>query len=304
MGKNWKSHVAVLIANLIYGANYSIAKSVMPDYIKPFGLIVVRVCVAAILFNITAIIFVKEKIESKDRLRLILCAVFGVAVNQLLFFKGLSMTSPINSGLMMVTNPIFVLILSTVILGEVMNVKRIAGIIFGLSGAVLLILYGQHHPSNAVSSPVGDTLVLLNSISLGIYMVMVKPLMQKYHPITILKFVFSIGALIVLPFGYSELSEVKWSAFPTDIWLATGFVVIGTTFFAYLLNTSALKNLSPGVVSIYIYLQPLLACLFAILLGKDMPGSIHLISAILIFAGVYLSTTGSTGNPSSVNSNR
>ena len=242
------------------------------------------------MFTISSAIFVKDKIESKDRLRLLLCAVFGVAANQLLFFKGLSMTSPINSGLMMVTNPIFVLLLSAFILGEVMNLRKIIGIICGVSGAVLLILYGKYFHRVVISSSMGDLLVLLNSLSLGAYLVMVKPLMKKYHPILILKYIFTIGAVLVLPFGYNDLTQVQWSQFPISIWLATGFVVIGTTFFAYLLNTSALKKLSPGEVSIYIYLQPLLAALFAILLGKDMPGLIHLISAILIFAGVYLST--------------
>jgi drug/metabolite transporter (DMT)-like permease len=294
MGKNARSHIAVLIANLIYGANYSIAKLVMPAYVKPFGLIVVRVWVAAILFTITARAFGKEKIDPKDHVRLLLCAVFGVGANQLLFFKGLSLTSPINSGLIMVTNPIFVLILSAIILGERMNARRIFGIISGLSGAVLLILFGQHHAADAVSSPLGDTFVLLNAISFGVYLVMVKPLMVKYHPFTILMYIFCAGAILVLPFGLTELSQVEWASFPVEIWLSMGFVVIGTTFFAYLLNTTALKNLSPSVVSIYIYLQPLLACFFAILMGKDRPGLIHLASAILIFTGVYLSTIGST----------
>lgn len=290
MKSNFRSHLAVFTANVIYGANYSIAKGLMPTHIRPFGFIVIRVCTAAVLFLVTAQLLFREKIHRADWPRLLGCAVFGVAINQLLFFKGLSLTSPINSGLIMVTNPIFVLILSGIFLKEKIGWRRVFGIASGICGAVMLILYGNRF-SSGVGNSTGDLCILLNSFSYAIYLVMVLPLMKKYHPVTIMQFIFLIGSLLVLPFGYEEFTAIKWETFTTGMWLATAFVVIGTTFLAYLFNTIALRELSANVVSVYIYLQPLLAAGFAMLLGKDVPNLLHFISAALIFAGVWLTTT-------------
>jgi len=295
MTRNFKAHIAVFTANILYGANYSIAKLVMPKFIQPLGFIIIRVWIAALLFIITTQLFIREKIASADRLRLFLCAVFGVTINQLLFFKGLSLTSPIDSGLMMVTNPIFVLILSAVFLAEKINAKRIVGIVSGLSGAVLLIIFGNQYSKTGSSNLLGDIFVLINSLSFAIYIVIVKPLMTKYHPLTIMQTVFCIGAILVLPFGYTEFTKIEWNTFTQSTWMATIFVVIGTTFLAYLFNTLALRELSPGTVSVYIYMQPLLAAGFAMLLGKDSPNIIHLIAAILIFLGVYLTISRNKG---------
>lgn len=289
MSKKINAHLSVLFANIIYGANYSIAKEIMPSLIKPFGFIVIRVCTAALLFLVTYLLLFREKIEKSDWLRLFACAVFGVAINQLLFFKGLSLTSPINSGLIMVTNPIFVLILSFLFLGERITARRVWGIACGISGATLLILFGGHI-SSGVSDPLGDLCILLNSLSYAFYLIMVLPLMKKYHPVTIMQAIFLMGSLLVLPFGWTEFRDIQWQTFETSDWMATLFVVVGTTFLAYLFNTLALRELSANVVSVYIYLQPLLAAGFAILLGKDLPNVLHLLAAILIFSGVWLTT--------------
>ncbi|MBK9318239.1 MAG: DMT family transporter [Bacteroidetes bacterium] len=289
MNKKVTAHLSVLFANIIYGANYSIAKEVMPSLIKPFGFIVIRVCTAAILFLLTYLLLFREKIERRDWPRLFACAVFGVAINQLLFFKGLSLTSPINSGLMMVTNPIFVLVLSFILLSEPITTRRVIGIACGISGASLLIIFGGHITSG-VSNPLGDLYILINSLSYALYLVMVLPLMKKYHPVTIMQAVFLMGSVMVLPFGWGEFTEIQWHTFQTGDWMATVFVVVGTTFLAYLFNTLALRELSAGVVSVYIYLQPLLAAGFAILLGKDQPNVLHLMAAALIFSGVWLTT--------------
>ena len=291
MTRSFKARIAVLTANIIYGANYSIAKEVMPSYIKPFGFILIRVCVAAIF---------REKIHKSDWPRLIACAVFGVALNQLLFFKGLSLTSPINAGLMMVTNPIFVLGLSVMFLGEVINLNRIIGILCGISGAVILIIYGNRF-SSLQSDPFGDLCTLLNSLSYAMYFILVLPLMKKYHPITIMQIVFALGSLLVLPFGWEEFRSIEWSTFSTNTWWSVIFVVIGTTFFAYLLNTLALRELSAGVVSVYIYLQPLIAAAFAMLLGKDVPNMLHLLAALLIFVGVWLTTKSVVKKQTNIN---
>ena len=288
---NLPAHLSVLAANLIYGANYSIAKLVMPEFIKPFGFILIRVVVTAVIFWITSIFIREKKIEKQDFQRLVFCAFFGVALNQLLFFKGLELTSPINAALMMTTNPIMVLVAASLLVKEKITAKKIAGIITGICGATLLLIWGKEFSFQG-GAVAGDVCVLINSLSFGVFLIIVKPLMQKYHTLTVMKWVFLFGSLMVIPFGYNEYLTVNWESFTPSIWMATAYVVIGVTTLAYLLNVYALKNLSPSSVSVYIYLQPLFASSFAIFLGKDHLNVMHFVSAFLIFTGVFLVTSG------------
>lgn len=290
--KSLLAHLSVLTANLIYGANYSIAKRVMPEYIQPFGFIFIRVLFTALLFFIISIFIKEKKVDREDFPRLFFCALFGVAINQLLFFKGLDLTNPINASLMMTTNPIMVLVAAGILIREKITVRKVSGIVVGITGACLLLLWGKSF-SWSHASVLGDSMVLINSLSFGIFLIMVKPLMQKYHTLTVMKWVFLFGSILVFPFGFSEFKLIQWSSFDTSIWLSVTYVVIATTSLAYMLNTFALKNLSPSSVSIYIYLQPLFATFFAIMLGQDQLQAIHVFSAVLIFAGVYLVTSTS-----------
>jgi len=285
------AHLSVLTANLIYGANYSIAKEVMPEYIEAFGFIFIRVWVTAIIFFVLSGFSGNEAVEKKDFARLFLCAVFGVAVNQLLFFKGLDLTSPINASLMMTTNPIMVLIVASVLIRERVTFRKVAGIITGIVGASTLLLWGKT-ASFSSASALGDFFILINSLSWGVFLIIVKPLMQKYKTVTVMKWVFLFGSVLVFPFGWEQFKAIEWNSFDTNVWMGVFYVVIATTSVAYMLNTFALVNLSPSTVSAYIYLQPLFATFIAILIGKDQLNILHIVSATLIFTGVYLVTTG------------
>lgn len=273
---------------MIYGANYTIAKEVLDNgHIKPIGFILMRVLTGLILFSIIHTFYIKEKVERKDFFRLILCGFFGVAINQTFFFSGLKLTTPINASLIMTTTPILVLIASSIIIGEKVTLRKILGIVAGGSGAVLLILNGKSINFEKTQI-LGDFMIFINASSYGIYLVIVKSLMEKYNPITVVKWVFIFGTFFVLPFGIGELTEVNWAVFDYSIWLAVAYVLICTTFLAYLFNAYALKTVNPSVVSIYIYLQPLLTTMIALMFAKDNLGVIKIISGVLIFAGVYL----------------
>jgi drug/metabolite transporter (DMT)-like permease len=134
----------------------------------------------------------------------------------------------------------------------------------------------------------GDVFIFINATAYGVYLVLISPLMKKYHPVTVIKWVFLLGLFMVLPFGYEQFSEVAWSTLPPKAMWAMGYVVVGLSFFAYLFNTVALKYVSPSVVSSYIYLQPIIASLVAIWMGKDHLDWIKVLSAVLICIGVYL----------------
>lgn len=278
--------MALLGANLIYGINYTVAKDIMPVFIKPFGLVLCRVVGALALFWIVHS-FSYEKVERKDFLRLLACGIFGVFANQLMFLYGLDHTTPINAGIIMTSNPILVLIASAIILKNRITWTKISGIAIGIFGALLLLLFKKDF-SFGSDTIRGDLFIFLNAISYGVYLVIAVPLMRKYKPITVITWVFTFGLIFVLPFGFNEFTEIDWSSFTTKIWWEVGFVVIATTFFAYLLNIYGLKKLSPAVVSTYIYLQPLLAAMVAIWAGKDSLDWIKIVAAVFIFSGVYL----------------
>ncbi len=291
-----KALIAAVIVAVIYGMNYTIAKDVMPTYIKPFGFIVLRVLGATILFWALSLFMAKQKIERSDFFRIFLAAVFGVCLNMLAFFKGLSMTSPINASVIMVISPIIVLLLSAIILKERITFIKVLGILLGLVGAVILIVYGQSIiPGDKPFY--GNLLILVNATSYGLYLIIVKKLTQKYDSVTLIKWLYLFGLILVIPFGFSEVQEIQWQLIPTTIYYNIGFVILFTTFFAYLFNLFALTQLKPTTLSAFIYLQPLIASAYALLNGKDSLNSVKIIAAILIFTGVYL-VTKSNSKPS------
>ncbi len=271
----------------VYGATFSIAKEIMPEYGGPFGIIFIRVTVAFVLFFIWHKLFVQEKVSGwRDFGLLFLCACFGVAGNMLLFFKGLSLTHPVNASLMMTVSPVFVLVFAALLRYEKLTLIKLTGIILGATGAAMII--GGPRLEGDVGNRLGDLLVLLNASSYALYLVIVKPLMQKYQPITVVHWTFFFGSLIVIPFGWQEFTEIRWDSMPPAIWFALAFVVIGTTFLAYLLNAWALGRTRSSVVGSYIFLQPVLATVFAVFFAGYGLSLDHLVYSVLIFAGVYL----------------
>ncbi|WP_339833245.1 DMT family transporter [uncultured Flavobacterium sp.] len=289
MSKRILALIGATFVALIYGATFIFAKEVMPIYVKPYGFILIRAIGGAFLFWLLTFFGPKEKIALNDFPRIIAAALFGVAINQLTFFKGLSMTSPISASVIMVTAPILVLILSAILLKEKIKLKKVIGIFIGLTGTSILILYGKDI-ENSPNASFGNFLVFINASAYAVYLIIIKKLITKYHAFTFIKWIYTFGLLFVLPFGYQEFIEINWESIPTTIYYNIGFVVLFTTFLAYLINLMAMKELKPTTLSVFIYLQPLFASIIAISLQKDELNFIKVISAILIFVGVYLVT--------------
>jgi len=277
------------LAALIYGVSFTVAKEVMPLYIRPFGFILIRVLGAAVLFWGVGLFLKKEKIETQDYPRLLLGALFGIALNQLSFFKGLSMTTPINASVIMVTSPILVLIFSAFLLNEKATKKKLLGIFIGLFGAVILIVFGKDS-GMASNASLGNLLVFVNASSYGLYLILIKNLTKKYHAITLAKWLYLFGLIMVIPFGISELSMVNWNTMPVPILYRVGFIIIFTSFLTYMFNLFAIKELKPTTLSIFIYLQPVIASSYALFVGSDSLNLIKVAATVLIFIGVYLVT--------------
>ena len=288
--KQYLAHIALFLVALFYAANYTVAKEVMPTYVPPFGFILLRVVFAVSVFWLLFAAFRGERMERKDLGRAALAGLLGVALNQLLFFKGLNWTYPIHASLLMTTTPILVLIAGAIILKERITLTKVLGIAIGAAGAILLLV-NTKAPAGASASNMllGDFLVFLNATSYAGYLVVVKPLMQKYSPLTVVRWVFTFGLLYVLPFGLPDMRVIDWD-FPVQIWYAIAFVLVFVTVAVYLLNGYALGRISASVVSTYIYLQPLLAALIAVLAGRDELTLIAVVSGALIFVGVFLAS--------------
>ena len=285
--------MALLGANIIYGVNHVVAKGVMPHKIGPSAFVFLRILFAGILFWIIKL-FVKEKVALKDYYRLILCGLLGVAANMLLFFHGLSLTSPIDASIIMTSGPVLVLIFSRLILKETITSRKILGLAIGAIGALILIWYGQK--SSGSSSLLGNLFVFINACSYALYLVLVKPLMKKYHPITVISWVFLFGFCFMFFFGINEVLSTNYYAFTLNTYLTIIFVIVGTTFLAYLFNIYALNHVSPSVISSYIYLQPAISFMMVsiytyILNQKQYAEDINIVkilSCLLVISGVYL----------------
>jgi drug/metabolite transporter (DMT)-like permease len=282
-----KAHIALFGANLIYGINYRIAKNVMEGYIEPIGFIFFRVSGALLLFWTFGLFGPKEKVEKKDLVRLFFCGMFGVAINQMLFFYGLNQTNSINASIIMTTNPILVLIIASILIKERVTKRKVLGIGLGLLGACYLLLFRGGFEMGSTTLW-GDLMIFINASSYAVYLVIAKPLLQKYHPITVIKWVFFFGIFFVTPFGIEQALKVDWINMPDEIWASVIFVVVGTTFFAYLLNIFALKIVNPTVASTYLYMQPIVAVSLDVALGIGTLSWQKIAATLLIFAGVYL----------------
>jgi len=292
----FKAHAFILAANILYGIHYSIGKIALAS-LDPFAIVTIRVFTCMILFWLVHKIFINESVEKKDHLKLIISAIFGVAINQLLFFKGLSLTSEMHSAIIMITTPILVLIFGWLLLKSSISWVHVLGVITGGIGVAFLILSGSTE-DNSRASALGDLMIMINASSFAFFLVITKPLMKKYSPLTITKWIFIYGFPLVLPFGIGKIMETNWQEIQPVALLSLVYVVLGATFFAYLFNVLGLKFGNATLVRVYIYTQPVIAFLISYFSGMDTINIQKIISAVLVFSGVAMvSFTGKKSNP-------
>lgn len=292
MKKNFKAHIALIVAGLLFGANYWIAKGLMPDYMQPFQIVFARILGATVLFWVFDRIMGSEKVEFKDLAKIALCSLLGVAINQIMFFKGLFYTNPVDTAVIHITSPILVLLFASLLIKEKISMKRIFGIILGFLGAFLITSKGNEISFNSDTFK-GNVFIMINVTSYSLYLVVIKPLMQKYKLLTIMKWVFAFGLIFITPFTVVPFLETDWGLFNYSAWSSLGYVVIFTTFLTYFLTIFGLKKLSASQVGFYIYLQPLVAAFIGIIIFDKSLDLTSIIASLLIFAGVYLVSTQS-----------
>lgn len=289
MNKRTIAHLALLFTNLFFAINLSAVKHLTNSQLaKPFGINVVRVGISTVLFWLLFLAKpVNVKIAKPDIKRFLLCAVTGVAINQLLFLKGLSLTYSIHASLLMLTTPILIVFIAAWILRERLSLVKMIGLGLGIGGAAVLVL-GKENSGEGNDILFGDVLILINAVSYTFYFVLVKPLMLKYDPIVIIRWIFSFGFFLVLPFGWVEFTQIQWAHFTTIDYTCMALVVLPGTFLAYLFNVYGIKALGASIAGFYIYTQPVFAAAIAMIFLKEPLSLYKIIAASLIFAGVYL----------------
>ncbi|MCX6246119.1 MAG: DMT family transporter [Bacteroidetes bacterium] len=287
MTRNLKSHLALLVTTLIFGMHYMIGKSLMPVPFQPMQLLFLRSLGALLLFWIFQRWYVREKVVRRDLWMLALCGFLGFAANQALFYAGLNLTTPVDASIIHVLNPVFVLVFASILIHEKVTFLKIIGIALGAAGALILILYGRM-VNMSTNSFAGNILVMLNMLCYAMYIVLIKPLVARYHTMTILKWVSFFGFLFILPFTVKGIFQLDLPSVSFHAWLGVGYVVVFNSFIAYLLINFALKTVEASMVSYYTYLQPVIASVMSVSLGKDILTLPKIIAAVLIFGGVYL----------------
>ncbi len=290
-----KAHLALLVVNVLYGANHVLAKGVMPQFLDPNTFILLRVGGAVLLFWILLLSQKRKPIDRADYWRFATAGLFGVAVNQLFFFHGLNLSSSLNAGIIMALNPLMVFVLAALITKEKLNAHNYTGVVIGATGAILLTLSSGSMPG---ASLLGDVFLLINALSYALYLVLSKPLLLKYSPIQVITYVFSIGLalLLLFPPTWTNLGNMHFEQIPISAWYKITYVIVGVTFLTYLLTIFGLKYVSATVSAAYIYTQPVMVMLFTVLFAMlgwaaDYTHTItaqRILYMLFIFTGVYL----------------
>ncbi|MCD8179192.1 MAG: DMT family transporter [Tannerellaceae bacterium] len=287
-----KGHILILIANILFGINMPVSKYLMAGQVTPEGLTIMRMLFACVMFWITSLFFKQEKVPFKDLALLFLCAMCGIAINQSVFIEGLSRTSPVDASIIATAGPIYVMLLAAIILKEPITRQKTIGVMVGAAGALTLILFSaQSHTQS--SDLTGDLMVFFSGFMYSIYVVVSRPLSQRYSSITIMKWMFLFSCIVLLPVMYKDIAITPAFHTETPNWTVLGgiaFVLLGATYLPYLMIPMALKRLRPTTVSMYNYMQPIVASFIAIMIGQDRFSIGNILSAILVFAGVYLVT--------------
>ena len=288
MSNRFWALLAAMGTATIYGLNHTIAKVIMPHYVGAFGFVFLRLFGAVILFWIISLFLKKEKIDRGDFMKIFIGSLLGMCINMLSFLKGLQLSTPVNSGIFATLVPIMILVLSYIFLGEKISNKKIYGVLLGFMGALLLVISVKENSPNAPNVVLGNILLMVNSSFYAAYVIVVKPLTQKYSTVTIMKWMFLSGFIISFPITISEFNEIDFPSLPFDAIWRIGFVIIGTTFMTYLLSFYALKTLQASTFGVFAYAQPLIAIFYAVASGNDFIDIIKIVACILTLSGVYL----------------
>ena len=283
------AHLASFVANAMWGVMAPVSKILFScGAVTATALADLRLIFGTLLFWSVSL-FVKDKeIDKKDYWKLIAAALFSTTLTQILFVNGVALTSPVDAGICTSTLPIWTLIFGTLFKNEKFSTEHAIGVLIGLIGFLVLVLYGAGSPSGSQSNIWGDLMCLGSQISYAIYLVFYQDIIKKYSPLTLMKWKYLFGAAMLLPLSMKSVSEIDYGGFGTGNWMALTYILLCGTFFSYLIVPIGQKTLKPTVVAMYSYLQPICATLFAVFHAQDKLTPIKILAICLISTGVML----------------
>jgi len=294
MEKNkWNGHIAIMAANLLFGINHPISRSLMPEIIDPILLTFFRILGGLILFWASALFVKVEKVPTKDRILFFLAAFFALTANQIPFFVGLSKTSPIDASIVITTLPILSMLFAAIFIKEPITLKKAFGVLIGASGALFLI-FGQYYEHVGQGHFIGNAIVFIAVFSFALYLTLFKGLIVRYSPFTIMRWLFLFGTIQTYPFAHQALMHFNPAVLSAIVLWKIPYVIVFASFISYLLLGSAQKFLLPTTLSMYNYTQPIIASLATVAMGLDTFRVEHFVSALLVFVGVYFVTQSKT----------
>ena len=284
------AHLSMFGACAGWGLMAPLGKDAMTHGFDGITLVTFRVAGACLLFWLASLFAPKENVPKKDKLMFCGAALFGLICNQCCYTMGLSITSPINASIVTTSMPIFAMILAALILKEPITGKKALGVLMGCSGALILILTSAAHADSRVGDIRGDLLCLFAQFSFALYLSLFNPLIRRYNVFTTNKYMFSWGALMLLPFTFSHVQGVLSNPIPINTWWEVAYVVVVGTFLGYILTMIGQRTLRPTVVSVYNYVQPIVSVGASLLMGIGVLKPTHALAVILVFSGVWLVT--------------
>lgn len=282
-------HLACFCAYFIFGLNIVFCKDIANSgLVSPFELFALRSLVAAGLFWAASALGPHERVAWPDLLRMAMASVLGIVVTQLSFLKAITITRSIDLSIVGSLTPVMTMFVAAAVLKEPLSFRKVGGVLLSFAGIIVLIFNSTAGGRGADSTtPLGLLLVLLNCLSFALYLGIFRPLISRYSPITLMKWMFSTAALLSVPFGAAKLVALEWGSFPWPVLWQVGFLIVFATFVAYLLIPIGQKHLRPTVVSMYSYIQPVIAVIISILMGIDKLTWPKVLAAVLVFAGVW-----------------
>lgn len=287
-----KGHILIMLANILFGASMPVFKYLLTADVPPEAITIMRAIFACIMFWLVSFFMPKEKVLPKDLCLLFVCALCGVGINQWLFVIGLKNSSPVNASIIATAVPIFVLLLAALVLKEPITAKKSLGVFLGVSGGLLLV-FNSTQTTSGTNSLWGDMLMLLNQLMYSVYLVLSKPLSRRYSSVIMMKWMFLFSTLALAPFCLQYMQYVPMfhrETFNVSQLYALLYLLFGATFVSFILIPMALKQIRPTTVSMYNYVQPIIASAIAVAVGQDTFSMQKLLSAALVFVGVYLVT--------------
>lgn len=283
-------HIACFTAYAIFGINIIVCKDLTGGHlISPIALFTLRSLGAGALFWILSLFGPHEKVEKKDYLNIFAAAFLGYFVTQLTFLIAIPDVTPMHCSIMSAMSPIYTMFIAAIVLKEPLSWQKSGGVLLSLCGIIFLILNNAGSQSGTSESTLtGLFLMFLNSLSFSLYLGIFKPLIQKYSVVTFMKWIFLFSAAMSLPLSFGEVTSLSWTRIPSAQMWELGYLVVFATFISYFLIPYGQKRIRPTLVSMYSYIQPIIATVLSIILGMDILTWEKVLAAAMVFGGVII----------------